>query len=78
MLFSGGWNAANNHQRYYDSTREMYQTLIDDCGLEAENIFVLFADGMAPGVDQSDGDNSDMSYAVNVESATHDNLQNRT
>lgn len=84
VLFSGGGSAESNWPRYYNATEELYETLRDDCGLAEQNIFVLFADGTDPGADQNQGTdedpdlvNSDMSYAVNVEAATHDNLQDR-
>ena len=77
VLFSGGINQKNNHKRYYDATRDLYETLTDETGLniDPDNIFVLFGDGTNTAVDRSDGKNSNMSYATNVLAATPANLQ---
>ncbi|MFM8890571.1 MAG: FG-GAP repeat domain-containing protein [Planctomycetia bacterium] len=76
VLFAGGVNKANNHVRYYDNIKAMYQTLVGSCNVRPENIFVLHADGTNPAIDRSDNVNSDMSYAsgANVLSATPANL----
>ena len=78
VLFSGGVNMANNHVRYYDNIKAMYQTIVGACNVRPENVFILHADGNDSAVDRSDGMNSDMSYAngANVLSATRNNLLN--
>ncbi len=78
VLFSGGVNAPNNHMRYYDNIKAMYQTLVSSCNVRPENVYILYADGTDPGVDRDDGHSSDMSYAggAHVLAATHDNLLN--
>ena len=63
VLFAGGVNKSNNHIRYYDNIKAMYQTLVGACNVRPENIFVLHADGTDPAIDRSDDRNSDMSYA---------------
>jgi hypothetical protein len=78
VLFSGGVNAANNHIRYYDNIKAMYLTIVGECNVRPENIYVLHADGTNAAVDRSDGQNSDLSYATirgsTVLSATRENL----
>jgi hypothetical protein len=78
VLFSGGVNAANNHMRYYDNIKAMYQTIVSSCNVRPENVYIIYADGTDPGVDRDDGQSSDMSYAVgaHVLSATKTNLLN--
>ena len=84
VLFSGGFDARNNFERYYLNIRDMYDTLISDCSLERDHIYVLFADGTEDGLDQNQGTrttpdlvNSDLSYAAgsHVSSASQANLQ---
>ncbi|MCY2953455.1 MAG: GEVED domain-containing protein [Planctomycetota bacterium] len=79
VLFAGGANASNNHARYYNNIKDVYNTLVDTHKLAPENIYVLFADGTNVAADQNSGGgvliNSDMSYAVNVQSATSANLE---
>lgn len=52
VLFSGGWDASNNHARYYDQTLRMWNLLTGTLGFNATNIYVLFADGTDTGKDQ--------------------------
>ena len=83
VLFAGGYDARNNHARYYYNIKEMYETMIS-IGIEAENIYVLYADGTNSAQDQyimqssSSGYyvNSNMSYASSshVLAATSSNL----
>jgi len=78
-LFSGGFNSANNHDRYYEETLRMWQ--ISTALFGVQNVWVLFADGTDNGVDRSSNVDSDWSPITdaggNIESATHDNLQAR-
>lgn len=46
VLISGGINAANNHVRYWNETKCLYQ-LLKDSGYTDANIYVLYADGVA-------------------------------
>ncbi|HOD83686.1 MAG TPA: Ig-like domain-containing protein, partial [Phycisphaerae bacterium] len=64
ILFAGGVDAMNNHSRYYDRVKGLYETLVNVCHLDPANIYILYADGTAGGVDRSDGQNSDMSFAT--------------
>ncbi len=54
VIISGGWNRFNNHPRYWNDCSFFYATL-KNYGFRDENIFVLFADGTDPAVDQADG-----------------------
>lgn len=45
ILFSGGYNAANNHVRYWNDLKFMYSTLINKYGYTDKTIYVLYADG---------------------------------
>ena len=85
VLFSGGIDRFNNHLRYYESTRDLYLTLVNDYGLDPEKIIVLFGDGTNPAwdtVERTDFgplfSSADMSFAVDrgstVVSATAPNL----
>ncbi|KPK80712.1 MAG: hypothetical protein AMJ81_11530, partial [Phycisphaerae bacterium SM23_33] len=79
VLFSGGQDAERNAPRYYDNLRRLYETLVTDLHVSPYNVRVLYADGTEPGVDRSDGQDSDMSFATDrgsdVLSATGANLQ---
>lgn len=78
VLFAGGWNAANNHIRYYNNIRDMYEILVDDYGLWPQDVYIIYADGTSPAVDRSDGQDSDMSYVDpqgHVLSASRANLR---
>ena len=75
VLYSGGVNAANNHDRYYNNTKELYEILRNTYGIPQDNIYVFFADGTNSAVDRSSGVNSDMSYATKVYSASPANLE---
>ncbi len=76
VLFSGGANASANYSRYYDNISGIYEALINNYGLDADNIYILYADGNDPGIDQGTI-NSDMSFASGstVLSATGANLE---
>ena len=77
VLFSGGCDPDNNHKRYYDTIKSLYQTIVDKGWVSREHIYVLHADGTSSAVDRSDGGNSDMSFAKGskVLSATAKNVQ---
>ena len=76
VLFLGGYNTANNHDRYYNAVKDLYSVLVSSYKLAKENIYILYADGTNTGVDRSDGKNSDMSFASasNVLTATYTNF----
>jgi hypothetical protein len=44
ILFSGGYNQANNHIRYWNDLKFMYITLVNKYGYKKENIVVFYAD----------------------------------
>ena len=81
VLFSGGYNAQNNHDRYYDQTLRMWNILTQtpDLNFDVNNVHVLFADGTDPAVDRSSDVSSDWSSIVNtsgnIVSASAENLQ---
>ena len=78
VLFSGGIRIAKNYSRYYNNTKDLYETLVDTYDLDPSNIWVLYADGTDTGVDLTTSSgtiNSDMSYASQVQSATAANLE---
>lgn len=45
ILLSGGINKKFNYVRYRNDLEFAYKVLIEDCGYEAENIQIFFADG---------------------------------
>ena len=55
ILFSGGGSPYGNHSRYFNSLKGLYEVLVDQRGLEPENVVVLYADAGSgqPGFDQS-------------------------
>jgi len=55
ILFSGGGDPANNHSRYYNSLKGLYEVLVDQRGLAPENVIILYADA---GSGQSEFDQS--------------------
>jgi hypothetical protein len=59
VLMNGGYNAGNNHVRYWNDLSNIYITLVDVYGYDDENIIVLCSDGLDPTPDQSNGQNSD-------------------
>jgi hypothetical protein len=85
VLFSGGVEASQNHKRYYDNIKNLYQTLVAQCNFRPENVYIIYADGTDPADDRNDGKdsdgeniirNSDMSFAAGatILSATKANL----
>lgn len=58
VLVSGGINNNNNHDRYRENLRSMYQ-ILREAGYKKSNIFVYYADGSSLDLDDADGDNDD-------------------
>ena len=83
VIFSGGFNPANNWQRYYEETLRMWQIQTGILGYPVSNVYVLAADGLDPGLDQHlDAGpyiNSDWSTIVgaggHIAAGTYTNLQ---
>jgi hypothetical protein len=65
-LFSGGYDAGNNHERYYEETLRMWQITTGTLGFGVDNVYVLFADGTDSAVDRSSGVDSDWSMIVSA------------
>jgi len=59
VLMNGGYDASNNHVRYWNDLSNIYVTLNHVYEIPDENIIVLCSDGLNPAVDQSNGQNSD-------------------
>ena len=77
VLFSGGYTPEANHPYYYHDIKKMYDIIVNVCGVEAEKVYILYADGNDAAVDNNSGENSDMSFAANstVLAATEENLR---
>ena len=80
ILFFGGVNPANNHARYYENLKKMYEEISRK--VKPENITVLYADGTNPAPDKHIGEgwieNSDLSFlhpSTAVLPATRENLE---
>jgi len=58
VLMNGGYDASNNHVRYWNDLSNIYVTLNHIYDIPDENIIVLCSDGLNPAVDQSNGQNS--------------------
>ena len=58
VLMNGGYNASNNHVRYWNDLSNIYTALDSVYGFADENIIVLCSDGLDPAPDQSNGQNS--------------------
>jgi hypothetical protein len=56
ILFSGGYNAGNNHLRYYEETLRMWNITTNTLGFDVDKVYVLFADGTAAGADRTVGE----------------------
>jgi hypothetical protein len=78
VLFAGGYSADANRPYYYENIKGMYELLSTQYSIDPSNIYILYADGMNDGVDNSLGLNSDMSFASSstVLAATEENLKN--
>ncbi|MHC1791015.1 C13 family peptidase [Solidesulfovibrio sp.] len=59
VILSGGYNKSNNHVRYWNDCSKFFITLKAN-GFLQENIFVLFADGTDPAIDNSNNENSNV------------------
>ena len=77
VLYSASGSPADNYSRYYDVTKKTYEALVNNLGVDPNNIYVFFGDGIDPAADQNAGTasspqlvNSDMSFAANVLPAT--------
>jgi len=79
VIFSGGVDRYNNHDRYYEETLRIWNVYTDILGYPIENVYVLAADGTDPAVDRSSGYNSDWSAITsaggNIAAGTKANLQ---
>jgi hypothetical protein len=79
VIYSGGGDRYNNHDRYYDETLRMWNIMTGTLGYD--EVYVLFADGTDPAIDRSSGVSSDWSMITgaggNIEPATYTSLQNR-
>jgi hypothetical protein len=77
VVFSGGADANNNHDRYYDNTKRIWELWTGPLGYSTDNVYVLFADGTDPGIDRSSGQNSDWSFIPtgHILEATDDKLE---
>ena len=58
VILSGGYNADNNHVRYWGDAAFVYSTLTKKYGYPKGNIYALISDGLDPAVDNSDGADS--------------------
>ncbi len=80
VIFSGGADRYNNHDRYYEETLRMWNIMTGTLGYDVKNVYVLFADGTDPAIDRSSGVSSDWSMITaaggNISSATYADLQN--
>ena len=45
VLFSSGGRVSGNNSRYYGSLKSLYRVLVEQRGLDPENIVILYADG---------------------------------
>jgi hypothetical protein len=79
VIYSGGGDQFNNHDRYYDETLRMWEIMTNTLGYD--EVYVLFADGTDPAIDRSSGVSSDWSMITaaggNIEAATYSNLESR-
>lgn len=57
VILSGGYNQQNNHIRYWNDCSSFFKTL-KAAGFLQDHIYVLFADGTDPAIDNSLGQNS--------------------
>ena len=53
VLFAGGGGLKSNHSRYFDSAKSNYEALLSR-GVKAENITILYADGVKQGTTSED------------------------
>jgi len=84
VLFNGGKTWEVNDTPFVNDIKKLYEGFVSKYGVSKDNIFIVQSDGTSWGVDSSWGQsglgfkgvaqNTDMSYAKNVYSATKDNL----
>ena len=78
ILFAGGVDAANNDDRFYEVTWDMYFRTRDFLNFLPENIYVIAFDGTNAGVDRASGVSSDwtniLASGSTVQEATAANL----
>ncbi len=55
VILSGGYNAFNNHLRYWNDCSFIYSTLRQKYGYPRDQIITLISDGRDPGLDRNDG-----------------------
>ena len=77
VLFAGGYNAEANRPYYYQNIKQIYNLITSKYNVDPEKIYILYADGLDSGIDNSLNENSDMSYSASstVLAATEENLQ---
>jgi len=79
VIFAGGVDRSENHSRYYNSTRDIYNALVYKLNYLGTNIIVLASDGLDPADDINGGGSSDWGFVLSsggsVDSATSANLQ---
>ena len=63
VLFSGGYDVGQNRPYYYDSIRRMYSIATEKYGVDPSHVYILYADGRDPGIDNPNGADSDLSFA---------------
>jgi PEP-CTERM motif len=78
VIFSGGGNKDNNHDRYYEETLRMWNIMTGTLSYDMDKVFVLFSDGTDTAIDRSSNVNSDWSMITaaggNISSATPTDL----
>ena len=77
VIFSGGISQEQNFDSYYNETLRMWEIMTGTLGYD--EVYVLFADGLDPGIDRFSGVSSDWSMipTSHIEAGTYSNLQNR-
>ena len=55
VIISGGYNAYNNHIRYWNDCQAIYSTLVNEYGYLDSHIYVLISDGTNPANDRNTG-----------------------
>lgn len=65
VLVSGGWDASNNHSRYWNDLSFIYKTLKQKFGYSDAEIIVLYANGThSPNADLDGDGTDDVDYAA--------------
>jgi len=55
VVFSGGGEARQNYERYYEETLRIWGIMTGDLGYDVDQVYVLFSDGTDTGRDQNTG-----------------------